>query len=838
MTKSTQARRIHESAATGDDRVFDLFRRWGYLEAKLDSLGFLAPAPQEGLTLAGDAASRARAVYCGTIGAQFMHIADAKRRQWIIERMEAPLAIPDRKRILERLIRAELFEEILQARYPGTKRYSLEGTAALIPLLDHILDAAAAGDTREVILSMAHRGRLNAMVHIAGREAAEIFASFEDLDPESVLGGGDVKYHVGATGTYHAAGGRELTVRLVSNPSHLEAVGPVAMGRARAKQARLGDQARGRLLPIAVHGEAAFSGQGIVAEALNLADLLAYTVGGAIHIIANNLLGFTTPPSEQHSSRFAADLARRQSIPILHVNGEDLDAVTRVARIAFDYRREFSSDVVVDLIGFRRHGHSEVDDPTLTQPRLYAKIKEHPPLWQIYARAIGEDATGVAAPIRREFEEALRDAGKLEEPPILSELPEYWSGYEWGCYDPKYEVDTGVETSKLEELTTKLTHYPDNFSIHPKAKRLLEQRSEMGGGKRPVDFGMAEALAFGTLLLAGVPVRLAGQDTRRGTFSQRHAALVDTQTESEYAALENLGDGQARCEIVNSPLSEAAALAFEYGYSRDYPEALVLWEAQFGDFVNGAQVIIDQFIAAAQDKWDLPSGIALLLPHGYEGQGPEHSSARLERFLQLAAEDNIQICQPSNAAQYFHLLRRQALRRWRKPLVVLTPKSMLRHPDAVSPLEQFAQPRFLQVVPDLAIQDARRILLCSGKIGHELRRERAGRDDSATAILFLDQLYPFPADELSAQLARHPQAREIVWVQEEPANMGALFYVLPQIKRLANGRPVRSVKRSASASPATGSHKAHELEQKTLLALAFATAEKTDEDGSPLDSSN
>jgi 2-oxoglutarate dehydrogenase E1 component len=808
------------------DLVFDTFRRWGYLAARLDSLGFLPQVSPAELRDDTPWSHEARASYCGTVGAEFMHIADPERRQWIAARMEQPPgAKPNQQHILERLIRAELFEQALQARFVGTKRYSLEGLAALIPLLDQLVETSAVSGVEQMVLAMSHRGRLNVMVHIVGRSAAEIFADFEDVDPRSVLGGGDVKYHVGATGEYRTSTGGVVEVHLVSNPSHLEAVDPVAMGRARAKQARIGEQGGKRVLPVTVHGDAAFAGQGIWAETLNLENLSAYSVGGTIHVIANNLLGFTTPPGELHSSRFASNLAKRQSVPVFHVNGEDPDAVARVGQIAADYRARFSSDVVVDLIGFRRHGHSEVDDPTITQPLLYAKIKDHPPLWQIYAGQNRFDPTQIVANVRKEFDESFTQASKATEKPVHHQLPSYWERYARGCYDPKYEVNTGVETARLGDLAAALTRYPEGFAIHPKVKRLLEQRLEMGRGSRPVDYGMAEALAFATLLVEAVPVRLTGQDTRRGTFNQRHAALIDTQTEAEYVPLEHLAPGQARCEIDNSPLSEAAIVGFEYGYSRDYPEALVAWEAQFGDFANGAQVIIDQFISAAEDKWDLPSGLVLLLPHGYEGQGPEHSSARIERFLQLAAEDNLQICQPSTAAQYFHLLRRQALRRWRKPLVVFTPKGMLRRPESASPIADFARDRFLTVVPDQETQDASRILLCTGKIGHELRAERRRRNDAETAIVLLDQLYSFPEAELSAELARHAHAREIVWVQEEPANMGALFYVLPRIRELAGDLPVRSIKRSASASPATGSAKAHELEQKTLLALAFTTSE-------------
>jgi 2-oxoglutarate dehydrogenase E1 component len=493
--------------------------------------------------------------------------------------------------------------------------------------------------------------------------------------------------------------------------------------------------------------------------------------------------------------------------------------------MAVEYRYTFGTDVVIDLIGYRRHGHSEVDDPTITQPLLYKRIKEHPPLWEIYSEDIGvEDVRTQVQTIRAELEAAQQKAGSITKKPTLRDLPAYWDNYKGGRYKPEYEVETGLSAEELREITEPLTTYPKEFHIHPKVKKLLEQRAEMGTGKRPVDYGMAEALAFGSLVKAGVPVRLSGQDSRRGTFNQRHSVLVDIENEQEYIPLQHVSAEQGHCEIYNSTLSEAGVLGFEYGYSRDYPEALVLWEAQFGDFVNVAQAVIDQFISAGEDKWNLLSGVVLLLPHGYEGQGPEHSSARIERFLQLAARDNFQICQPSNAAQYFHLLRRQALRHWRKPLIVFTPKSMLRHPDASSPIEAFAHPHFLNVLPDKEINDAQRILLCTGKIGHELRDERKKRKDNSTAIVFVEQMYPFPEAELIKELERHSSARDIVWVQEEPANMGAMFYMLPRLRQIAGDRPVLSVKRSASASPATGSAKAHEMEQNTLLALAFTTS--------------
>ncbi len=818
------------------ERIFDAFRRWGYLEATLDPLGLFEPLKHPDLdALTGEAAEEARGIYCNTIGADFMHLPEPERRRWIAERLEAPPGQVDQHRILERLIRADLFEQVLQARYLGTKRFSLEGVTALIPLLDSILDTAGEHGALESIMAMSHRGRLNVMVHAACKTPHEVVAGFEDVDPRSVLGAGDVKYHVGATGTYVTSTGKEIGIHLVSNPSHLEAVDPVAVGRVRAKQTRYGlrgpyvDRTRetlNKVVPIVMHGDAAFAGQGIWAETLNLADLKAYTVGGTIHIIVNNLIGFTTKPAQEHSSRFASDVAKRQSVPIFHVNAEDPDAIVRIGKLAAEYRATFGSDVVVDIIGYRRHGHSEVDDPTITQPLLYERIKNHAPLWKIYAEHTGIDSSLMVEGIRKEYEEEQTKARALRKIPHLRKLPDYWAPYQHGRYKPEYEVDTGLPPERLAEITDGLVRVPEGFHLHPKIAKLLEQRAEMGHGKRAVDYGFAEMLAFGSILLEGNPVRLTGQDTERGTFSQRHSVLIDTKTEHNYLTLSHLSKQQAFCEIYNSSLSEAGCLGFEYGFSRDYPEALVLWEAQFGDFANGAQVIIDQFISAGEDKWNLPAGIVMLLPHGYEGQGPEHSSARLERFMQLAAEDNMQICQPSTAAQYFHMLRRQVRRLWRKPLIVFTPKSMLRHPDASSNIDEFTKPRFLPLVPDREVQDARRILIASGKVGHELRAERRRRKDTHTAIFFLDQLYPLPRTEIAAAIEEHPKAREIVWVQEEPGNMGAAGYILPRFERIAKARGLnfRSVKRSASASPATGSAKAHELEQKTLLALAFTTS--------------
>jgi len=814
------------------ERVFGLFRQFGYLEAELNPLGLLPPQPHPDLEIDNEWAREARRIYCGSVGAEFMHIADPERRRWIQNRIETePAAVDidiDKARALDLLVRAELFEQTLQQRYLGNKRFSLEGNTSLLPAVDQVLHVAGERGAVELVMGMSHRGRLNVIIHIAKRPAEQVFAEFEDVDPRSVLGSGDVKYHMGATGEYVTRSGKKIHIHLVSNPSHLEAVNPVTVGRTRAKQDRAGEGGQAKYLPLLVHGDAAFAGQGITAETLNYADLAGYTVGGTIHVIVNNLIGFTTNAREEHSSRFSAQLARRQAIPIFHVNGEDVNAVMRIARIATEYRYQFGTDVVVDLIGYRRHGHSEVDDPTVTQPLMYKAIKQHPPLYQIYARQIGMDDGKIAAQaaaVKSEYEAAQKDAKQVTKKPLMRDLPNYWDDYFGGRYKAEYEQPTGIAREELLELTERLTTYPEGFHIHPKVKKLLEQRQEMGKGKKPVDYGMAEALAFASLVKQGIPVRLSGQDSRRGTFNQRHSVLLDTEDETEYMPLRHIAPGQAACDIYNSTLSEAGVMGFEYGYSRDYPETLVLWEAQFGDFANVAQAVIDQFVCAGEDKWLLLSGLVLLLPHGYEGQGPEHSSARIERFLQLAARDNVQICQPSNAGQYFHLLRRQALRKWRKPLVVFTPKSMLRHPDALSPLEDLTHQRFLPVIPDTETQDAKRILLCTGKIGHELRTERQRRKDMNAAIVFLEQMYPFPEAELTAELERHISARDIVWVQEEPSNMGALSYILPRLKYIANDRPVHSVKRSASSSPATGSAKAHEVEQKTLLALAFTTQE-------------
>jgi 2-oxoglutarate dehydrogenase E1 component len=825
QARTTQKDSISDAKTLAREDTFDIFRRWGYLQATLDPLGqFLPPEPFPITAPDGPDSEAARKIYCSSIGAEFMHIPSAEKRAWIEERLESganETTLLKPARILTGLIRADIFEQVIQQRYLGTKRFSLEGLTALIPFLDQLFSTAAESGVQRSIFAMSHRGRLNVMVNTIGRGSHEVFAKFEDVDPRSTMGGGDVKYHVGATGEFVTPNGKIVHLHLASNPSHLEAADPVIMGRTRAYQERLGKPGVKEILPLIIHGDAAFAGQGIWAETLNLATLHGYEVGGTVQVIVNNLLGFTALPEESNSSRFASDLAKRLPIPIFHVNAEDPEAVVRVAALAADYRATFHSDVVVDLIGYRRHGHSEVDDPTVTQPRRYARIKQHPPLYKLYAEKIGVDATAEIDAVQQEFLEEQKAATHADHKPLLHSLPDYWKPYYGGPLRDDDNPSTGIDAAEIATLTTALTTAPTGFHMHPKVAKLLEQRVEMGNGRKPLDYGMAELLAFASLLKAGTPVRLSGQDSQRGTFNQRHSMFIDIETEVRYSPLWDIAPGQSRWEVYNSMLSEAACLGFEYGFSRDFPETLTLWEAQFGDFANGAQIIIDQFLSAGEAKWGLLSGLVMLLPHGYEGQGPEHSSARVERYLQLAAQDNIQIAQPSTAAQYFHLLRRQVMRRWRKPLIVFTPKSMLRHPDAMSSVADLNQDSFRNVLPDNEVSNPRRLLLCTGKIGHNLRVERAKRGDMSVGIIFLEQLYPWPEAELQAALDQHPSAAEIVWVQEEPANMGALSYVMPLLKRMVHDRPILSVKRTASASPATGSAKAHEMEEKTLIDLAL-----------------
>lgn len=818
------------------ESVANAFRRWGYLQAQVDSFDRLPHFPHEEIdSLSGDEAERYRKIYCGSVGVEFMHIPFPERTRWLAERLEAEAAEFDRHYIQSRLMKAELFEKFLHTRYVGAKRFSLEGCAALIPLLDGVIAQAGELGFKMVLIGMSHRGRLTAMHLIAQAEASKLFAGFEDAGAKEVLGSGDVKYHRGATGTYKTPTGKELHVRLASNPSHLEAVNPIVLGRTRGEQERRGDTERhGQVLAVILHGDAAFAGQGITAECLNFAELEGFDIGGAVNIVVNNLIGFTATSPKLHSSRFATSVALRLPIPIFHVNAEDPDAVARVAKLAMDYKQTFLSEIVIDLIGFRRFGHNEADDPSVTSPTLYKRISSHPLLYKTYAARIGMSEEEVKA-AEREYldflEEELKVGRAIKKHPSYFTIPDYWKPYLTSSHNRVSEVDTGVAAETLRAVADRLAVTPEGFTLHPKMKKLFDDRSKMYAGEKNLDWGAAEVLCYGSLLWQGHHVRLVGQDSCRGTFNHRQAVFYDHNTGAPYIPLNNLGVNlgvnltgeQARFSIYDSMLSEAASLGFEYGYSRQHPEGLICWEAQFGDFVNGAQIIIDQFICAAEDKWGLLSGLTMLLPHGYEGMGPEHSSARVERFLQLAAEDNIQVCQPSTAAQYYHLLRRQVLRKWRKPLVVFTPKSMLRLPASSSPIAEFTSGRYRNVLPDTEyFQDAETVLLCSGKISHELRKERRRIGQQDTAILTIEQFYPFPELELKEAVSCYPNLHSITWVQEEPANMGALTYIKPKLEAMFGVRKISTVKRSASASPATGSHKAHDMEQHALVQLALS----------------
>jgi 2-oxoglutarate dehydrogenase E1 component len=811
-----------------DSQIREYFRRWGYLQADVDPLKIrLTPLPVPELDqLLEGAASHWRSVYCGPIGAEFMHILDGDEREWIADYLENPNVSFDKERFYQKVLAAEGLEQFLHTRYIGAKRFSLEGSTSLIALLDIILNYAADSGFEMVMLAMPHRGRLNVLYNTIGVEPKSFFAGFEDIDPRRELGGGDVKYHKGATGRHTAPSGRELQLRIASNPSHLEAVNSVLMGRVRAHQFRSGDIGKWKtVLPIIMHGDASFAGQGTVPEALNLMNLPGYCIGGTIHIIVNNLIGFTASPESLHSSRFASDAAKPLAIPILHVNGETPEAIAHAGLFSLDYRNRFNRDVVIDLIGYRRYGHSEIDDPTITHPVLYQTVHQQPPFYQKLAQSLGKTSDEVEREVKDLYQKLdnYREEGKrLERRPSLHELPGYWSGYCGGYYDPDLEVKTSLAPDRAYQLAQAIFNVPDSFNIHPKIEKLLEQRKQMTEGELPLDWGMAETFAYASLLWEGIPVRLAGEDSARGTFAHRHAVLYDQTTGERWIPLQHLARYQGPFEIYDSPLSELAALGFEYGFSRDYPEALTIWEAQFGDFVNGAQMMIDQFIAAGEDKWSLLSGLVMLLPHGYEGQGPEHSSGRIERFLQLAAKDNIQICQPSSAGQFFHTLRRQVLRRWRKPLVVFTPKGMLRMAASYTPFHELMSEDFRPILDDEALyRKATRLLVCSGKIAHELRAERRKRKTTDTAIVTIEQLYPFPERDLATLLSSYVYVQHIVWVQAEPANMGPLTFVRPILERLANEKTVTAVRRSENASPATGSAKAHDMEQEALMHLAF-----------------
>ena len=777
-----------------------------------------------------------RNTYCRSIAVQFMHIDSLHVRQWLQERMESTenrLSLPrdTQLRILRRLIDAVVFEEFLQKKYTGAKSFSLEGAESLIPLLDLAFETAGEHGVEEIVLAMAHRGRLNVLANIVGKHPRQIFREFDDVDPELHLGRGDVKYHLGYSNDWTTGSGRKIHVSLCFNPSHLEFVNPVALGRMRAKQDRFGDTERRRGMVLLIHGDAAFAGEGIVQETLNLSELKGYRVGGTVHVVVNNQLGFTTPPAQGRSTTYATAVARMLQIPIFHVNGEEPEAVAQAVHLAMEFRLKFQRDVVIDMYSYRLRGHNEGDEPEFTQPQMYRAIKQRESVGESYERhliELGEvtesEVEGIAAERREHLESELNTARREDYMPQEEMFGGIWDGYQGGPASEVAEIDTGVDAERLAALLERQTQVPEDFHPHRKIKRGMQRRIDMARGKNPLDWSAAESLAFASLATEGIRIRMSGQDAERGTFSQRHAVLHDVETGITYVPLQHLAEDQAPVEIYNSPLSEAGVLGFEYGYSLDCPDGLVLWEAQFGDFVNAAQVMIDQFIASAEDKWRRLSGLVLLLPHGFEGQGPEHSSARLERFLMLAAEDNIQIVLPTTPAQYFHCLRRQALRRWRKPLIVMTPKSLLRHPQAISSLEECASGPFLNVIPDSseATDNVSRVLLCAGKVYYDLIGEREEQERDDVAIVRMEQLYPFPQDQLQAALERYHDDVPVYWVQEEPANMGAQRFLEHHLGQRVCGRlPLSFISRRESCSPATGSKTAHKLEQQRLLQRAF-----------------
>lgn len=766
-----------------------------------------------------------RQAYCGTIAIEYMHIQEPDQKAWIQQRVEGvawdkTVGREDKKRILESLNAAEAFERFLHTKYVGHKRFSLEGGEALIPVLDRLISEAITMGATEIVMGMAHRGRLNVLANILGKPMEKIFGEFEgNLDPQSREGTGDVKYHLGAVGSHTGPDGRQARVTLASNPSHLEAASPVVEGMARALQDALGDTSRLRVVPILVHGDAAFAGQGVVAETFNMSALQGYRTGGTVHVVVNNGIGFTTAPADARSSVYATDVAKMVQAPVFHVNGEDPEACFFVASLAMAFRYAFRKDVVIDIQCYRKWGHNEGDEPAFTQPLMYARIRDRRSVRKLYTERLvnrGQLTLAEAEAALADFQRRLDAAFEATDhshppevrtrtaPPPAAPLP----------------IPPEVDGARLQALMDRLCTPPADFQPHPKLVRLLEQRRRMLAADS-VDWGAAEALAFGTLLGEGITVRLSGQDSRRGTFSHRHAVLVDQTSGREWVPLAELAPPGAAFMVYDSLLSEYAVLGFEYGYSVQRPEALVLWEAQFGDFANGAQIVIDQFLAAAAEKWGQRSSLMVLLPHGFEGQGPEHSSARLERFLQLCAGDNLRVAVPSTAAQYYHLLRAQARSEPAVPCVVMTPKSLLRLPAATSPARDFTG-GFRTVLPDPAPPaEPARLVLCTGKVFYDLLEGRAKRG-AGVHLLRVEQLAPFPAADVAAAIAVLPSVREVVWVQEEPANMGAAFFVLPQLEALAGGRPVRLVSRPPSGSPATGSARVHQAEQDALVASALA----------------
>ena len=850
--------------------LIQAYRTVGHLRAQLDPLG-LAPLPEvPELTRAyhnlaetdgqrsfhvgnllvptqlgsaqrmrlEDIESFCEAVYCGTMGVEFMHLEASAERRFIREAVEGSYGRPlldatEKRRVLMQLTAAEGIERYLHRRYVGQKRFSLEGGDSLIPQLDDLLRGAASHDMTMAVLGMAHRGRLNVLVNVLGKSPKDLFEEFEGHHDRFVKGSGDVKYHMGFSADLDIEG-HPMHVSLAFNPSHLEIVNPVVLGSVRARQERIGDRNADHVLPILIHGDAAMTGQGVVTECLNMSRTRGFAVGGTVHIVINNQIGFTTSdPRDMRSSRYATDVAKMVAAPIFHVNGDDPEVVLFATRLALEFRMRFHKDVVVDLVCYRRHGHNEADEPAVTQPLMYQRIQEHPTTRALYAQRLHQE--GVIAPDEAEgmvnlYREAL-DRGENAARPLRAEVSAQARQVDWSPYlgheDDAAPVESAVPAEQLKTWATNMLQMPAWMNLHPRVARIMADRLKMANGEEALDWGFAETMAYASLLAQGYPVRLSGQDSGRGTFFHRHAVLRSTHDGRGHIPLQHVAEGQARFSIYDSPLSEEAVMGFEYGYSTATPEGLVIWEAQYGDFANGAQVVIDQFIVAGEAKWHRLSGLTLFLPHGYEGQGPEHSSARLERYLQLCAENNIQVCVPSTPAQMFHLLRRQVLRRIRKPLVVMTPKSLLRRRSATSVLSELTQGHFATVLPDPdhgELHGIKRVVLCSGKVFHDLLELRRQRKQGDVALVRVEELYPFPEVTLRQALLSHGNAKEVMWCQEEPMNQGAWGYMALQLGRVMQpGQQLLYAGRPASASPAVGYHDVHVEQQAALLDEALNT---------------
>jgi 2-oxoglutarate dehydrogenase E1 component len=811
---------------------------FGLTEADLDTEFELGHYLHGGRMKLRDIIASLRETYCGTVGVEYVHIQDTEQRRWLQERMEPNRMKPkftkaQKLRILRRLHKAELFEKFLHTKYVGQKRFSLEGGETIIAALDAVIDACPDHGVKEIVMGMAHRGRLNVLCSTLHKSFDELFEKFsENYIPDTVAGDGDVKYHLGYEAVLTTTSGKKVEVRLAPNPSHLEIVNPVVEGKARARQRIRDDmEKRTSVMPLLIHGDAAVAGQGIVAETLNFSQLPGYTTGGTLHFVINNQIGFTTDPHDSRSTHYCTDVAKMIEAPIFHVNGDDPEAVCLVAQLALEYRVKFGRDVFIDMYCYRKHGHNETDEPSFTQPRLYKEIAAHPLVSALYTGRLTQEGSVTTAEgdqIKAEYQAALeehlekakaREAAKTAKrkdaahAEFKGSTAEFQPGYSFA------KVETKISAATVERVIKGLTTVPDGFKVHPKIKRFIDTRAEMLKNGGPFDWGTGEALAFGSLMLDGTPIRLSGQDCERGTFSHRHSVWSDIETGQKYSPFKHLDPKQGRFCVYNSLLSENAVLGFDYGYSLDYPEMLCLWEAQFGDFANGAQVVIDQFIVSGESKWQRTSGIVLLLPHGYEGQGPEHSSARLERFLQACAEDNIQVANCTTPAQFFHLLRRQMRRDFRRPLVVMSPKSLLRHPAAVSRLDDFTQGTFEEILDD-HVAKADRVILCSGKVYYDLADYRAKHAEHAnTALVRLEQLYPLHQKRLD-ELAKKYAKAKLVWAQEEPENMGAARWIMPQLEQAFGRKPVYAG-RPAAASPAVGMLAKHRLQLSAFLKDAF-----------------